>query len=80
LSDFWNLAVAIICMVLVILRMLRTALRRLTIARALAMTYRRSSRVRFAADYRQERGFGKLPALANRFPGSCSTAHRSQVA
>src|SRR3954447_25945163 len=37
LRDFWNLAVAIICMVLVILRMLRTALRRLTIARALAI-------------------------------------------
>src|SRR5437868_13659361 len=36
-SDFWNFAVAIICMVLVILRMFRTALRRLTIARALAM-------------------------------------------
>src|SRR3954471_7703072 len=37
LRDFWNLAVAIICMVLVILRMLRIDLRRLTIARALAM-------------------------------------------
>src|SRR5439155_21611413 len=37
LSDFWNLAVAIICMVLVIFLMLRTALRRLTIARALAI-------------------------------------------
>ena len=37
LSAFWNLAVAIICIVLVILRMLRTALRRLTIARALAI-------------------------------------------
>ena len=36
-SDFWNFAVAIICIVLVILRMFRTALRRLTIARALAI-------------------------------------------
>src|SRR5688572_8225194 len=36
-SDFWNFAVAIICIVLVILRMFRTALRRFTIARALAM-------------------------------------------
>src|SRR5438067_8451737 len=36
-SDFWNFAVAIICMVLVILRIFRTALRRLTIARALAI-------------------------------------------
>src|SRR3954464_11680518 len=36
-SDFWNFAVAIICIVLVILRMFRTALRRFTIARALAI-------------------------------------------
>ena len=36
-SDFWNFAVAIICIVLVIFRMFRTALRRFTIARALAM-------------------------------------------
>src|SRR5688500_9043515 len=36
-SDFWNFAVAIICIVLVIFLMLRTALRRFTIARALAM-------------------------------------------
>ena len=34
LSDFWNLAVAIICIVLVIFRMFRTALQRFTIARA----------------------------------------------
>src|SRR5262249_32257520 len=37
LSDFWNFAVAIICIVLVIFLMFRTALRRLTIARALAI-------------------------------------------
>ena len=37
LSDFWNFAVAIICIVLVILRIFRTALRRFTIARAFAM-------------------------------------------
>src|SRR5688500_4582281 len=37
LSDFWNFAVAIICIVLVIFLMLRTALRRFTIARAFAM-------------------------------------------
>jgi len=36
-SDFWNFAVAIICMVLVIFLMFRTALRRFTIARALAI-------------------------------------------
>ena len=37
LSDFWNFAVAIICIVLVIFRMFRTALRRFTIARAFAI-------------------------------------------
>ena len=46
-SDFWNFAVAIICMVRVILRMFRTALRRFMMARALAMVLplsRRTSR------------------------------------
>src|SRR5688500_2580495 len=38
-SDFWNFAVAIICIVLVIFLMFRTALRRFTIARALAMGF-----------------------------------------
>ena len=37
LSDFWNFAVAIVYIVLVILWMFRTALRRFTIARAVAM-------------------------------------------
>src|SRR3954449_10324542 len=47
-SDFWNFAVAIICIVLVIFRMFRTALRRFTIARALAMapqTFLQKSRI-----------------------------------
>src|SRR5688500_5249639 len=63
LSDFWNLAVAIICMVLVILRMLRTAFRRLTIARALGMSYAtlqcRGGAERFGRNYAQAGGFRK---------------------
>ena len=63
LRDFWNFAVAIICIVLVILRMFRTALRRLTIARAFAMRL-----VRLIRLIRRDAGNSKAACLG---PVSC---------